>query len=455
MHRPPSRRDLLKTGCGFGTVALAGMIARQTSAKTTDVNPLASRAPHFKPRAKRVIMLFMEGGPSQIDLLEHKPALDKLTGKSVALSEDKYPFQGKLMPAKWRFRPSPKTGWMMSELIPNLSHISNELCLLHGMHTDSSSHSPATLMLHTGAFSVVRPSLGSWAVYGLGSESENLPAFVTINPLDGLGGPQNYSSAFLPAAYQGTRLGTQGKVLPNLSGLNPRQRRYLDLVQAENQEYLSRRNQSPQIEAVIQTFELAFRMQSELPEVMTIDNEPEHIKKMYGISNDDRRQFSAQCLMARRLAEAGVRFIQLTHRGWDNHADLSRALPDRCREADQPIAALIKDLKQRGMLDETLIVWGGEFGRSSAEQNSGAGRRHQNLGYTMFLAGGGVKAGKKYGATDETGSRAETGRIHIHDLHATILHLMGLDHQRLTFRFAGREFRLTDVHGNVVDDIVS
>jgi hypothetical protein len=454
--RQTSRREFLRSGFGLGSLALAGLTANQVTANTDGGNPLRYQPSHSEPKAKRVIMLYMEGGPSQIDMMDYKPELEKLAGKTIGLREDKYQFQGALMPSKWKFNPSLKTGLQFSELLPNLSLISDELCLLNGMHTDSTSHTPATLMLHTGAFNVVRPSVGSWVVYGLGTENENLPAFITINPVDHLGGTQNYSSAFLPASYQGTRLGVQDDVMPNLNGLNnTRQRRYLDLLEADNREYLSRHKPNPKIEAMIQSFELAFRMQSALPRVMELGNEPTHIKEMYGITGTDRNKFANQCLTARRLAEAGVRFIQLTKRGWDNHTDLPKSLPDRCRDIDQPIAGLILDLKQRGMLDETLVVWGGEFGRSSAEQNSGAGRRHQSLGYTMFLAGGGVKGGIKHGATDETGSRAVLGKVHIHDLHATILHLMGIDHEALTYRYAGRDFRLTDVYGNVVHEILA
>ena len=451
----PCRRELLRSGCGFGSLAMAGLLTQPTCLEAATRAAADRPVPHFAPRAKRVIMLYMEGGPSQLDLLEYKPALRKLSGKTVELREDKFCFHGALMPTRWNFRQSRATGWPISELLPHLSDVADDLCLLHGVHTDSSSHTQATVMLHTGAFRVIRPSVGSWVVYGLGTENENLPGFVTINPIDHLGGTQNYSSAFLPASHQGTRLGVAGDTLPDLANASLPQRRFLDLVQAENQEFLQRRGAGPEIEVAIENLELAFRMQTALPQAMDVSQETAATQRMYGITNTDKSQFSVQCLMARRLAEVGVRFIQLTQRGWDNHTDLSQALPDRCRQVDQPIAALIFDLKQRGLLEDTLIVWGGEFGRSSAEQNSGEGRRHQNLGYTMFLAGGGVKGGLKYGATDETGSRAVEGRIHIHDLHATILHLLGIDHERLTYRFSGREFRLTDVYGRVIQEILS
>ena len=451
-----SRRELLRSGCGFAYLALAGMAAKTNAAEIP--NGLTSKLPHHPPRAKRVIMLYMEGGPSQLDTLEYKPALKQLAGKRVELGEDSFRFHGGLMPSHWRFRPNPKTGVYFSDLLPHLRSVSEELCLLSGMHTDSAAHAPATMMFHTGAFRFVRPSMGSWVVYGLGSDNENLPAFVTINPIDHLGGPQNYGSSFLPASYQATKITTKEDAIPHLANsfeTTERQRQFLNLVQSQNRDYLQRRRSSPEVEALIHTYELAFQMQADLPEAMDIQHESAHTKRLYGITSDDKNLFSVQCLMARRLAEAGVRFIQLTSRGWDHHAALAQGLSGRCRDVDRAIAGLILDLKQRGMLDETLIVWGGEFGRSAAEQNSGDGRRHQSLGYTMFLAGGGVQGGIRYGATDETGSRAVEGRVHIHDLHATILHLLGLDHRRLTFRFSGRDFRLTDVYGRVVAPILA
>ena len=453
-----SRRHLLKTtACGFGYLALSGLATETAQAASTNQRPLAARPPHFVPRARRVIFLYMEGGPSQLDMMDYKPALKRLAGKSVQLREDGKRYTGDLMPSAWRFHRSPESGLYFSELLPYLSRVSNEVCVLNGMHTNSAAHAPATILLHTGAANFVRPSMGSWTVYGLGTENDDLPGFVTIDPIEHLGGAQNYASAFLPACFQGTRLTGDGNVMQNLKdplGNASRQRRYLEFVQSSNSEFQQRQAVNPEIEGMIQSFELAFRMQHALPEVMDISRESKGTLKLYGIRSTEPRQFSVQCLMARRLAEAGVRFIQVTRGGWDHHQGLREGLPGTCRDVDQPIAGLITDLKQRGLLEDTLVVWGGEFGRTAAEQNAGSGRRHQNLGYSMFLAGGGVRGGTSYGATDETGSRAVEGRVHIHDLHATILHLLGLDHRRLTYRHAGRDYRLTDVYGRVVDEII-
>jgi hypothetical protein len=455
-----SRRDLLRaTGCGFGYLAFAAM-ATEAARAAGDAyqSPLAPKKPHFKPRAKRVIFLFMQGGPSQIDMFDHKPALEKLAGKTVEFSGEGQQFKQKLRPSDWRFERDPKTGFLFSELIPHLSGVSEDLCILRGMHTDSSSHTPAAFMLHTGAMNVVRPSTGSWIVYGLGTENENLPAFVTINPVKALGGAQNYAASFLPACYQGTRFLGAGEVMPhikNASISDVRQRRFLDLLQARNQAHVGRSGVNPDVEGLIHSYELAYRMQAAVPDVMDCSRESAATKRLYGVDDAYLHLFPAQCLRARRLAEAGVRFIQVTNQGWDTHFKQREDLPKRCKDVDQPIAALITDLKQRGMLDDTLVVWGGEFGRTPAEENSGDGRMHQATGYTMFLAGGGVKGGMLYGKTDETGSRAVEGKMHVHDLHATILHLLGLDHERLVYRHAGRDFRLTDVYGRVPEQILA
>ena len=454
-----SRRHLLKTAsCGFGYLAFAAMATESARAETTYRDPLASRASHIRPRAKRIIFLYMQGGPSQIDMFDDKPALKKLAGKTIEFSGEGQQFKRKLRPSDWSFHRSPKTGFSFSELVPHLSEVSPDLCILRGMHTDSSSHTPAAFMLHTGALNVVRPSMGSWIVYGLGTESRDLPAFVTINPTSSIGGTQNYASSFLPACYQGTRFSLGRDVMPhikNSSASGARQRRYLDLLQAGNQEHLRRSGANPDIEGLIHSYELAYRMQGAVPDVLDVSRESAATKKLYGVKDDSLHLFSAQCLRARRLAEAGVRFIQITHPGWDTHVDQFRRLPTLCRAVDQPIAALITDLKQRGMLDDTLVVWGGEFGRTPAEENVGDGRPHQGTGYTMFLAGGGVKGGLLHGKTDETGHRAVEGKVHVHDLHATMLYLLGLDHERLVYRHAGRDFRLTDVYGRVAKEILA
>jgi hypothetical protein len=330
------------------------------------------------------------------------------------------------------------------------------LCLLNGMHTDSPAHPQASMMLHTGSVNFVRPSLGSWVVYGLGTENENLPGFVTINPGNNAGGAQNYGSAFLPASFQGTRAGVGRDSVANIN--NPTlsthaQRKQLELVQSMNRDYLEQAQVNNEIEGVIQSFELAFRMQSAVPGVLDLTKETPATKKRYGIGGGPASNFGVQCLMARRLAEAGVRFIEISRNGWDQHNNLTKNIGRNALSVDQPIAALIADLKQRGLFEDTLLVWGGEFGRTPQGQNAD-GRRHNNRGYSMWLAGGGVRGGLRYGASDPISGAAVDDKVHLHDLHATILHLLGLNHEALTYRYAGRDFRLTDVYGNVVHDVL-
>lgn len=457
---PLDRRELLRSAsCGFGYLALAGLahqqaIAETGEAKTKDnaansfAGPLSPREPHFVPRAKRVIFLFMQGGPSHIDTFDHKPELAKLAEKN-----------DELYPSPFSFAQHGESGLHISELYPHLAKHADELCLLNGMHTDNPAHPQATIMLHTGSINFVRPSLGSWVVYGLGTENQNLPGFVTINPPGNLGGAQNYGSAFLPAAYQATKINAGANPISNIRSTRPQmtsaeQRRQVDLIQSMNQRLLSRQKVNPELDGVIESFELAFRMQSSVPDMVEINNETEATKQKYGIGPKPTDGFGKQCLMARRLAEAGVRFIEIAHRGWDQHKDLSKRLTSNCAATDKPIAGLISDLKDREMLDDTLIVWGGEFGRQPKMQNND-GRGHNHRGYTMWLAGGGVKGGLRHGATDPTGLTAIENKVHTHDLHATILHLLGMDHERLTYRYSGRDFRLTDVYGNVVKEILS
>jgi hypothetical protein len=448
-----SRRQMLKDStCGFGSLALAGLAstvaARETHPRN---NPLAERSPHFAPRAKRVIFMFMQGGPSQYETLEHLPELVRSDGKETGKGK------AKVLGPRFGFQPCGESGLMLSELFPHLGKQADELCLLNGMHTDSPAHPQASVMLHTGSINFVRPSLGAWVVYGLGTENENLPGFITINPTGRVGGAQNYGSAFLPASYQGTRLGSGNKSMENIAMATSsveKQRRQLDLIQMMNQDFLDRTPENREIEGVIQSYELAFRMQTAVPEVLDITTESLATRQRYGIDQSDTGNFGKQCLMARRLAEAGVRFIEINHGGWDQHNNLTQRIAANCRAVDQPIAALLKDLKERGMLSETLIVWGGEFGRTPEGQNKD-GRRHNSRGYSMMLAGGGVKGGMRFGATDPIDGAAIENRIHTHDLHATILHLLGIDHERLTYRYAGRDFRLTDVYGNVIGEILA
>jgi len=440
---------------GFGYLAFSAL---STLAAAKETNPLAPRAPHFPARAKRVIFLCMQGGPSHVDTFDYKPDLNKDTGKQARSF-------AKLLGSPWEFGRHGESGLPISSLFPQLASHADKLCLINSMHTDLPNHPQAQTQLHTGNFQFVRPSLGAWTLYGLGSENASLPGFITIAPPNGA---QNYGSAFLPAIYQGTPVGKQrrnrfartgedSQPIQNIenSRLNrDLQRVQLDFVKSLNREKLAREKFHPEVEGIIESFELAFRMQDEVPEVLDVAGEPESMKKLYGLDKQETRQFGQQCLVARRMAEAGVRFIEITHGNWDHHRNLVNSMETNCAEIDQPIAALLSDLESRDMLDETLVIWAGEFGRTPHAQG-GNGRDHNNKGFSLWMAGGGVKGGLRYGATDEYGYQAVENKVHIHDWHATILHLMGLDHTKLTYRYAGRDFRLTDVHGNVVTDIVS
>ncbi len=449
----PSRRDALRMlSSGFGMLALNGIAASQA-------RQLASAA--LPGRAKRVIFLCMTGAPSHVDTFDHKPMLTKRDGASLS----GFRRGAKLMGSPWAFKPGGKSGLMISELLPEIGKQADHLCLLHGMHTDVPAHAQATTKLHTGSFQFVRPSMGAWTLYGLGTENKNLPGFVTLNPPRNQGGAQNYGSSFLPATVQGMPIkvsgGRRGRRAqdPVADIRNPRQsekqqRAQLDLLKDLNKANARRRKGSDDIDAVIESYELAFRMQSELPELLDITKEKKRTLEAYGIGGAETDAFGRQCLIARHLAEAGVRFIEVGMGGWDHHRNLREDLPAKCREIDKPIAALLADLARSGMLEETLVVWSGEFGRTPYAQN-GDGRDHNNRGFTSWMAGGGVKGGFSYGATDENGIEAVEGRLSIHDWHATILHVMGLDHEALTYPYAGRNFRLTDVHGEVARDILA
>ena len=453
------RAFLRRTAAGFGYTAFAGIAAMESLLAKGATNPLMPKPPHFEPKAKRVIFLFMQGAPTQHDTFDYNPELEKFAGKHSEMKLSIGTQGGKILPAVYDFHPSGESGLPISEVFPHLRNHADDLCLLNAMHTDSPAHPQASIFNHTGSITFVRPSIGSWTVYGLGTENQDLPGFVTMNPPP-VGGAALYGSAFLPATYQGTRLNIAPGEDPvrnirNAAMTLGEQRRQLDYVQDLNRGLLERSDDSDQIEGVIQSYELAFRMQSAVPEAMDISAEPESVRAMYGLDQKETRDFGSQCLLARRMAERGVRFIELGHRGWDHHNNLRKRLRDNAQAVDKPIAALISDLKQRGMLEDTLIVWGGEFGRSTYEQNDQAdGRRHNNRGYTMWLAGGGIKGGLRHGRSDVNGVAVE-GRVHMHDLHATILHQLGLDHERLTYRYAGRDFRLTDVHGQVVKEILA
>lgn len=451
-----SRRQVLRSaGSGFGYVALAGMLGLNetparpaTPAPTASTNPLAPKPVHFSAKAKRVIFLFMSGAMSPMDTLDYKPRLQKDDGKVG-------PGGGVLTGSTFKFRQHGATGTWVSELYPNLAAHVDDLCFLRGLHTDTPAHPEAVIQLHTGAAlaSLTRPSLGAWLLYGLGTENQDVPGYVTINPPPNFGGTVNYGSAFLPAHFQGTRINDSG-YLPNLKAQSASslQRKQIDLVQAMNCDLAERPGAPDALDGVIQSYELAFRMQGRVPELLDISSEPKTVLDAYGVQPGPAGSFARQCLMARRLSEAGVRFVEVCQPGWDHHNNLHQGLIRNAAATDKPTAALLADLRQRGLLDETLVVFGSEFGRLPTAQGAD-GRDHNITGYPMWLAGAGVKEGFSYGATDEYGLHAVEGRMHTNDLHATLLALMGLDHEKLTYRYAGRDFRLTDVAGRVVREI--
>lgn len=463
-----TRREMLrKCGCGFGSLALASLFADQVHAvEGSSSNPLIPRAPHFPARAKRIIFLFMHGGPSHVDTFDPKPLLARDNGKLVSKvfpSATTAP-TAKLLSSRWDFNKHGESGLEISDLFPEIAKLADDLCLIRSMHTTGQAHGQAVLNLHTGADRQIRPSVGSWLLYGLGSENQNLPGFITISPPTLNGGPQNYGSAFLPALYQGTPIGSENQPLNQAQIRNiknprfplDRQRQQLDLLQSINQTHLKKAELDRHLEGVIESYELAFRMQSEAPKVTEFQSESKATLDLYGIDETPSDNFGRQCLLARRFAQRGVRFIQVNHAfRWDQHQNLKNDLERNSGEVDKPIAGLLADLKSLGMLDETLVVWGGEFGRTPSAQSGTDGRDHNPKGYTMWLAGGGVKGGYAYGATDDYGFSAAVDKVHMHDLHATLLHLLGLDHKRLTYRYAGRDYRLTDVSGNVVTAILA
>lgn len=457
-----SRREMLATtSCGFGYLAFSAL-ASQAAAREYQ-SPLAPKAPHFEPRAKRVIFLCMRGGPSHVDTFDYKPELEKHAGKSPGEAAGVNSQKGrKLLPSPWKFLPQGSSGIPISELYPHLSKHADDLCLLNSMYTDIPNHPQALVQLHTGSFQFVRPSVGAWVLYGLGTENEDLPGFITIKPPARLGGAQNYGSSFLPAVYQGTRIGGTGQALRDASIGNienpqlsqEQQREQVNLLQSMNRRQAELHPRNSELDGVIESYELAFRMQSSLPDLMDLSGESQATLDQYGVNQGPTDDFGRQCLMARRFVEAGVRYVELTHEGWDQHGGLRAKLASNCQATDQPIAALLDDLKQRGLLKDTLVIWGGEFGRTPAV-NKEDGRDHNATGFSMWMAGGGVKGGMRYGETDEFGISAAVDKFHIHDLHATTLHLLGLDHTKLTYRYAGRDFRLTNVSGRVADAIIS
>ncbi len=478
MSLPLSRRDLLKTvGCGFGHLALAGLAAERAVAesKSRSANPLAPRSPHFAPRAKRVIFLFMQGGVSQVDSFDYKPELFKADGKTLVVDDARVLANTGMkgssqrgMKPLWNFAQHGESGRWASDLFPEMNRHVDDLCFIHSMHTEGVAHGPATLFLHCGMATNIRPSMGSWVLYGLGTENENLPGFVSIAPSAGNGGARNYGNAFLPAVYQGTPLGKAGSpaaqaTIRNLTNpvLSPEaQRSQFAMLRSLNAEQLRQNPGDSELEAVVSSYELAWRMQSNAPDVLDLAHETKATKALYGIGTPETDNFGRQCLLARRFCEAGVRFIQVTYGdstanpAWDQHSNLPKH-GVHARAVDRPIAGLLTDLKQRGLLDDTLIWWGSEFGRTPYAEKNGTGRDHDPDGFTVWLAGAGVKPGFAFGATDELGHKAVQDKVHMHDLHATVLHLLGLDHERLTYNYSGRNFRLTDVEGRVVKEILT
>ena len=462
-----SRREMLwRASAGFGHLALLGLLGSEAKAapRVAAEGPLSVKAPHFAPRAKRVIFLFMHGGPSQVDTFDYKPLLIRDHGKPLPFARPKVVSSEtfNLLKSPWAFKQYGQSGAWVSDLFPQTAKMVDDLCFIKSMYGSNSRHGGALLEMHTGSDTFVRPSMGSWITYGLGSENQNMPGYVTVCPTQSHGGANNYNSAFLPAAYAGTAVGAVGvpsrdAKIPFISNTEtPRdiQRQELDFIQQMNREQLAATGPERELEGRIESFELAYRMQSEAPQLQDVSGESEATLKMYGIDNRVSEDFGRQCLMARRLSERGVRFVQVSHTyKWDQHADLQRDHSQNAREVDQPIAGLLRDLKSRGLLKDTLVVWGGEFGRTPTAQGSD-GRDHNPEAFTVWMAGGGVKPGLQYGSTDDYGYYSVEKKVHFHDLHATILHLMGLDHLKLTYKYAGRDFRLTDVHGQVVHDIV-
>lgn len=441
-----NRREMLaRTLSGFGAVALAGVSAQA-----------ATREPHFPAKAKRVILLYMQGGVSHLDTFDYKPRLQADSGKEYATGKG-----GKLLASPWKFRQHGESGQWISELFPHLAKRADDLCVLTAMHTDAQAHETAVPMFHTGNQLQTRPSLGSWVLYGLGAETENLPGFIAMNSLNRFGG-NNHGSAFLPASYQATFVRPGGKSgggdpVANLkaSHLSPQQQQaQLELLGRMNERRLQRDVENSDLEALIGSYEMAFKMQDTVPRLMNLENESADTLKAYGIGGGATDSFGRQCLFARKFAEAGVRFIEIGTGGWDHHKDLKLELAASAANVDQPIAALLADLKQRGLLQDTLVVFAGEFGRTPFAQFDN-GRDHNNRAFTVWLAGGGAKPGCRYGVSDDYGREGLEGRVHIHDLHATMLHLLGLDHERLTYRYSGRDFRLTDVHGRIVNEILA
>jgi hypothetical protein len=468
----PTRRQALKcTAVGFGHLAFSAMLAQEMQASSNQdarLGPLAAKLPHFAAKAKRIVFLFMKGGPSQVDTFDPKPMLTRDSGKPAPFELPKVLFAKaeNLLKSPWRFKQYGQSGLPVSDLFPNVAKHIDDLCILRSVHGTNPAHGGAALKLHTGSDQFVRPSLGSWVTYGLGTENQDLPAFITVCPTLAHGGVNNWGSAFLPAYCQGTPIGNASlaaakatvKHVRNSRIELPEQRRQLDLIAEMNREHMLTTGPDQALEGRLNSFELAFRMQGMMPEIQDLSRETASTMQQYGLGDPVTENFGRQCLMARRFLERGVRFVQVTHSDsevqWDQHSNLYQGHTKNAAEVDKPIAGFLADLKTRGMLEDTLVLWGGEFGRTPTAQGSD-GRDHNPHGFTMWMAGGGVKGGVAYGATDDYGYYAVENKMHVNDLHATILHLLGMDHERLTYRYAGRDFRLTDVAGQVAKDIIA
>ena len=462
IQQPLSRREMLsRAGTGFGLLALAGMLAAEDNDRAA--HPFAVRAPHFPARAKRIIFLYMPGGPSHVDLFDPKPRLITDNGKPLPFDKPKLERTktGNLLASPWKFNKHGQSGIEVSELLPRTAACIDDLCVIRSMYADNINHTGAAAQMCTGEQAVSRPSMGSWLTYGLGTENQNLPGFVVVSPAAVFQGAQLWASSFLPSAYQGTLVRDLKHPIANLGDSTANldiQRGKLDALRKLNEIHKRDRVIDSQLDARIASFELAFRMQREAPEAFDLSQESQEIQKQYGVDTPATDLFGRQCLLARRLVERGVRFVQLfdapMNNAWDHHGGLRENLPNRCLAVDQPIAALLTDLKARGLLKDTLVLWGGEFGRTPTAEGTN-GREHHPFGFTMWMAGGGIRGGMTHGATDEFGWHSVQDKVHVHDLHATILHLMGFDHEKLTYRFGGRDYRLTDVHGNVVKEILA
>ena len=464
------RQTLSNLACGFGSLAFGALAHKNSLAAES----LSSSKFHHQPKAKRVIFIFMAGGVSHLDSFDYKENLVKYDGKMMrfddarTLAKTRKIIDHRVMKPLWEFKKYGQSGKMVSELFPHIANHVDDLCFLKGMHTNGIAHGPSTLFLHTGNINLIRPSMGSWINYGLGTENESLPGFVSIGPSMGNGGPRNFSNAFLPAKHQGTPLGRAGipaveATIKNLSQNNlshTEQSKQFQLLRELNAEQLSNSPEDDKLNAVIDSYELAWRMQNNAPDILDIDKESKSTLEMYGIGEKHTNDFGQYCLRARKLSEAGVRYVQINYTdntnnpAWDQHSNMPKHM-DHARATDKPVAGLLKDLKQRGLLEDTIVWWGSEFGRTPYAQDKGTGRDHNSDGFTVWLAGGGFKKGISHGETDEFGHHAVADKVHMHDLHATILHHLGLDHENLTYRYDGRDFRLTDVHGKVIKKILS